>query len=84
MTAKEKAEELKKKFAFMYHDNGSAFVLGGNIGYIAKKGAIISVNEIIEAIKTTTGHCTLSSLDYHECMDDIKYWKEVIKEIDKL
>jgi len=42
------------------------------------------VDKIIEALKVTIGHCTLNTLDYHECMSDIKYWKEVKQEIEKL
>jgi len=42
------------------------------------------VDKIITALKTTINHCELRSLDLHECMEDVKYWKRIKIEIDKL
>ena len=41
----------------------------------------VCVDLIIEAIQTTTGHCTLRKLDAQEVGHDIKYWKKVKNEI---
>jgi hypothetical protein len=73
MTAKEQASKIGGIFMWYAPNNKEA-----------KQAAKECCNQIIEAIKTTIGHCTLSSLDHHECMSDIKYWREVIKEIDNL
>ncbi len=84
MTAKDKAIKLVLKFkdySWMSYVEGSE---KSSLEESAKKCAVISVNETIEALKVTIGHCTLSSLDHHECMSDIKYWREVVKEIDNL
>lgn len=40
-------------------------------------GAIICIEEIILALKTTIDHCTLNKLDYSECQDDIYYWESI-------
>jgi len=79
MTAKDKASQLLNRFYIL-----PVSVHAINMELYAKKAAIVSVNEIIEALNVTIGHCTLSSPDLHECMSDIKYWKEVKQEIDKL
>lgn len=74
MTAKEKAKELHDSYKY----------LSGGDKWLGKMAAIECCREVINAIKVTIGHCTLNTLDHHECMSDIKYWKEVIKEIEKL
>lgn len=70
---KQKAIELYNKFR---NENS---VTTANIR--AKKQAIICVNEIIKALKTTTGHCTLSLLDRQETQSDFDYWERVRAEI---
>ena len=73
MKTREKAIELYNKFR---NENS---VMTANIR--AKKQAIICVNEIIKALKTTTGHCTLSLLDRQEVQSDFEYWDDVLEEI---
>ena len=70
---KQKAIELYNKFR---NENS---VTTANIR--AKKQAIFCVNEIIKALKTTTGHCTLSLLDRQEIQSDFDYWERVRAEI---
>lgn len=50
----------------------------------AKLWASLCVDEIIKALKTTTGHLTLKRLDEHEVEKDFDFWKDVKKEIEKL
>jgi len=50
----------------------------------AKIHATTCVDEIIEALRITTGHCTLRKLDEQEVNSDIRYWEGVKKEIDLL
>ena len=73
MKTREKAIELYNKFR---NENS---VMTANIR--AKKQAIICVNEIIKALKTTTGHCTLKLLDRQEVQNDFEYWDDVLEEI---
>jgi hypothetical protein len=69
MTAKEKAIELYNKFWDAYqHDPGK------KRGLPAYEGAVICVNEILEALEQHTW----------QNKDWIKYYKEVKKEINKL
>ena len=42
------------------------------------------VYEIIEALKITTGHCTLNNLDWEEVRSDLMYWRGVEDEIEQL
>lgn len=44
--------------------------------------AIKQVDEIIEAIETTTGHCELCRLDQHEVENDFAFWHRVKAQID--
>lgn len=39
--------------------------------------AVKQVDEIIEAVKTTTGHCELRRLDQHEVNNDFAFWDRV-------
>ena len=43
----------------------------------ASERAIEQVNEIIEALKTTTGHCELRRLDQQEVEMDFAFWERV-------
>lgn len=43
-----------------------------------------TVESIIESLKTTTGHLTLSLLDRQELQSDFDYWDDVLSEIEKL
>lgn len=70
MSAKEKALELIQKYNLVVLDTA----LGGSNQRV-KKCALIAVDEIIDAI------------DWHEYEvpnDQLKFWFEVIKEIEKL
>lgn len=69
MWPNQKAVELVKTFA---------------IGGWGKENATEAVDEIIKAIRTTTGHCDLRYLDRLEVESDIDYWNEVKQEIEKL
>lgn len=73
MTEESKAEELIEKFYDLDQYNKTP------IKY-CKQCAIICCEEIINALKITTGHCELRSLDYHEVQMDFQYWQKV-KEI---
>ena len=50
----------------------------------AKEQAKYVVEEIIEALKITTGHCELRRLDQQEVQSDFDYWDKVKAEIDAL
>lgn len=70
MTPKEKADEIVKKMYKVQSDSVSDITL-----YFSKKCALIAVDEIIDAI------------DWHEYEvpnNQLKFWFEVIKEIEKL
>lgn len=41
------------------------------------KSCIFLIDQIIEALKITTGHCELRNLDWHEVQSDFKYWQQV-------
>lgn len=77
MKTREKAEEIYWKFYFATDSQGYHSASKER----AKKQATICVNEIIEALKTTTGHCTLSLLDRQEVQSDFEYWDDVLEEI---
>lgn len=66
----QQAKELVKKF---WESTASIDV--------SKKCAIVCVETLLEAIKITTGHCTLRSLDFQEVQMDLNYWEGVIAEI---
>ena len=70
MTAKEKANELFDKFYLQteYHINCGC-------EFLAKENALICVDEILESL-WNVGHSSSN--------DEIKYWKEVKQEINKL
>lgn len=85
MTAKETAEELKKKFLFMLHDQVHGFVVGANIGEIAKKSALLCVDEILDANPISP----LDKKQYYETESDKtddaeRFWMEVRTEIEKM
>lgn len=71
MTPKEKAEELMNK----YKDLSIVTTYNGNdYNIVAKRCALILVDEIIKAIDN-------SVMDYQKCVEKIKYWVEVKKEL---
>jgi hypothetical protein len=51
---------------------------------IAKRNALICVDEIIDALKITTGHCELRRLDQQEVQSDFAFWEQVKTEIEAL
>ncbi len=50
----------------------------------AKCRALEVVEQIVEALRITTSHCTLRKLDQHEVNNDFTYWQQVHDEIHKL
>jgi len=87
MNHQEKAKELINKFSSLVTTWDCYFDSPRNPDHIkddAKKCAVILVEEIISAIETTTGHCTLRKLDYQEVQQDFQYWNRVKEEIQKL
>lgn len=77
MNARLKAENLIKRFA--NHSMGNS--RNSNLNS-AKNCALICVEEVIESLKITTGHCELRTLDYQEVQKDFQYWSEVQTEIE--
>ncbi len=73
----EKAKLLIQKFA--NHSMGGS--RNSNLNS-AKNCALIAVDEIISAIKITTGHCELRRLDQHEVHSDLDYWERVKTQIE--
>jgi len=68
MTHKEKASKIVNKMnGFTFDD--------------CKRNALICVDEIVGALKITTGHCELRRVDEQEVQSDFDYWKRVKKEI---
>jgi len=85
MNAKEKAKTITARFKHLV-DSEKAGERGFHYDYETKFEnmkicASIVVDEIIEALKITTDHCTLNKLDASEVYDDIKYWREVSSQI---
>ena len=77
MTPQEKSLELYSKYEFVYIQNYTS-------SHEVKECALIAVDEVIEALKITTGHCQLRLIDYQECLKDFYYWQQVKEEIEKL
>ena len=89
MRPKEKAKELVDKFApYANGYLGSSMLTNTEYPQVidknAKEMAVITVDEIIEALEITTGHCDLRKLDAQEVQSDFKFWQEVKQEINKL
>jgi hypothetical protein len=76
MNAKQKAKELTDK---ILKAHGSKKLYPTD-----RTTAILMVNEIIDALKTTTGHCELRRLDRQEVQSDFDYWNKVKVEIESL
>lgn len=88
MQPTEKAQELIEKMKpFVYCFMGSGMLTNDYDERVAvsmaKKCAAITVDEITEAIKTTTGHCELRRLDEQEVDSDLKYWERVKVEVER-
>jgi len=73
MTPKEKAEELINKFLIQTEN----YTYCGLYRTVAKKCALIAVDEIMEEIKKWN----MSVIDYG---NRIQYWQDVKQEIEKL
>jgi len=86
MTPKEKAIEIYDNFYLLHQsatdENGVWFISALNKG-LAKKCALIAVDEILNAIPN-------EYLDIHggetymQINDDVEYWNEVKQEIEKI
>lgn len=76
MDATIKAEQLIEKFA--------PIMPNGHWHERARQCAIVSVDEIIKALKVTTDHCELRKLDQQEVQMDFDYWTKVKHHLEKL
>lgn len=83
MNAKEKANVIANRFV-----NKSVFEMDNDTlkeeRIIAKKHALICVEEIVNALEITTGHCELNKIDQQEIEMDFDFWKKVKTEIESL
>ena len=83
MNSKQKANEIANKFV-----TRSVFDMSNEQlkeeRVIAKRNALICVDEIIDALKITTEHCELRRLDQQEVQSDFDYWRKVKVEIEAL
>jgi hypothetical protein len=78
MTPKEKAKELVKKF--MSIDSDSEKFDGFKMGFFyAQRCALIAVDEIINGYEFD-----ILYIEHKRIMDNINFWDEVKKEIEKL
>lgn len=80
-TTKGKAEELVNRF--------SVDVFSENKGWYtsieeSKDMAKSVVDEIVMALKITTGHCELRKIDAIEVKKDFQFWQEVKQEIESI
>ena len=83
MNAKQKANEIANKFVTRsVFDMSNDQLKAERI--IAKRNALICVDEIIDALKITTGHCELRKLDQQEVQSDFAFWEQVKAEIEAL
>ena len=82
--AKEKAVELVHEYRLLFMEEGEDYGEEILVSVLSRKCAKIAVETVIEAIQTTTGHCTLRKLDRQEVDSDLNFWNEVLKEIKKL
>lgn len=83
MNTKQKANEIANRFVTksVFDMNNDQLKLER---MIAKKHAIICVEEIVKALETTTGHCELRRLDQQEVQSDFAFWEQVKTEIEAL
>jgi hypothetical protein len=82
MTPQEKALQLIGKFKRHVPDWDCYWDSQRNEDDIQKdaaKCALDVVLEILSALNTTTGHCSLNALDLHQVESDIQYWVSVGK-----
>jgi hypothetical protein len=77
---KEKAKELFNKYCYAIRTEETDSGYFTNVIY-AKQCAIIAVDEIIDRLIWHTG---VSDLGNTVLVDDIKYWREVKNELEKL
>ena len=76
MNAKEKANKIANAFVTRsVFDMTNEELKTARIH--AKDAAKFCVDEIIEALKITTGHCELRILDQQEVQSDFDYWYKV-------
>ena len=76
MNAKQKAKELTDK---ILKAQGSKKLYPTD-----RTTAMLMVDEIIDALKITTGHCELRRLDLQEVASDFAFWEQVKTEIEAL
>ncbi len=88
MSPKDKANSFVTRF-FPYVDSEIAGEKDFEYSYQeklknAKYCALIMVDEIVNALNNTTGHCELRKVDLQEVQSDIDFWGKVKHEIEKL
>lgn len=79
MTYKQKAEEI-----VLEASRTTGFEKSGHNWWIVRAIAKNQVDAIVDALKTTTGHCELRKLDWQEVQSDLAFWDKVKTEIGKL
>lgn len=83
MTPQQKANELANKFVTKsIFDMSNEELQKERI--LAKKHALVCVDEIAISLMVTTGHCELRKLDQQEVEKDFAFWAKVKTEIQKL
>ena len=81
MTAKEKALSIIDKYkTFVTMWSGDVQTSNENVRMCSR----IVVDEIIKALDITSGHLTLTDVDFQETLKDIEFWEDVKLQIDNL
>jgi hypothetical protein len=80
---KQKADELIHEFRSLFMDEGEDYGEEILVSILSAKCAKITVEKVIESIKTTTRHCDLRKLDRQEVDSDLNFWSGALKDIEK-
>ena len=80
MTTQQQAKRLVINIQYKLREHRHGW---GDMG-TCKGLANLMVDEIISALKTTTGHIEMRDIDANEVDRDINYWKEVKRQIKML
>lgn len=79
MNYKQKAEQIVLEISEI-----TGFRKSGHNWWMVISMAKNQVDAIVDALKTTTGHCELRKVDWQEVQSDFAFWEKVKTEIDKL
>lgn len=88
-----KAKQQAIELVNLFKDNVNPYIGSGMLSNSQDNGAIVwqskmvatkCVEQIIEALKTTTGHLELNPIENHEVCNDFEHWKSIIQAIDDL